>query len=253
MNDGLAPEAPVIISDTPPEEFLVPDIIELVRKGTHFTELRDGIIHVVSALTGHAIALMENIHNVPTRWRKRENFDGTITWVQEGLDSADRPAGRVLLFSPLIIDQMCSMMVEGDPHSDPPGRAIGITRICGRPGFPSYNEFCRWKRQHPWIHEMIEQARKDRAERLRDEAIEIADTAISAKDAPAKALRVEIRKWSAGVDNERYNPKTKVDAQINIPTQIIVQTGIERPAQPAPAPLLGAPGSPPGLPAPEGE
>ena len=35
-------------------------------------------------------------------------------------------------------------------------------------------------------------------------------------------------KWAAGVEDRRYTASTKVEATVSVPTQIVVQTGIDR-------------------------
>ncbi len=63
---------------------------------------------------------------------------------------------------------------------------------------------------------------------MRDLALQEALKTNDKNDAPAQALKVETYKWAAAMDHERYNPRTKVEATINTPTQIIVNTGIVR-------------------------
>lgn len=232
MTDTLLPsEAPPVVSEGIPPAFQAPDIADLLRKGTHFTEKRGDTLHVVEAATGNSLALLESHHRIPTHFVRYENPDGTITWCQEGIAKPE-PNLRALAFSPLVIDEICRRIVEGE----------GLTNICGKPGMPTYNEFCRWRRAHAWIEDHLRMARSDRAEKLRDEAIQIADQATDARDTPAKQLRAEVRKWAASVDNERYNPRTKVEATINAPTAIIVHTGIQRDVTPEPTKAL-PPGS----------
>lgn len=93
---------------------------------------------------------------------------------------------------------------------------------------PSYPTLRAWAKQHPWIDEHLNQARRDRAETLRDKAVFTAETSESKDPIDSAALKVDTYKWAAGVDNEKYNPKTKVEATISTPTQIVVYTGIDR-------------------------
>lgn len=95
---------------------------------------------------------------------------------------------------------------------------------------PSYTTFCRWRREHPWIEEHIERARRDRAEHYRDKVLLEAEIATSSKD-PINATntKIDAYKWAAGIDKpEVYSPKAKLEATVNVPTQIIVATGIDR-------------------------
>jgi hypothetical protein len=47
-------------------------------------------------------------------------------------------------------------------------------------------------------------------------------------DTPAKQLQVETLKWLSGVDDPKYKQNAKVDVALTAPTQIIVNTGIDR-------------------------
>jgi hypothetical protein len=205
-----------------PEEFAVPDIMDLVRRGTHHTAILDGVVHIVDSRTGTSLALTTANPGANERYIPTRTPDGATIWKLESVqhvESTLKPA----YYSPIIVDDICRQVAEGG----------SVSKICnGRNGMPSYNEFCRWRRAHPWIVEALDRAREDRAERLRDEALDLADEAVSVKDAAAQALKVETRKWAASVDSPRYNPKTKVEATLNVPTQIVVMTGIERDVSP---------------------
>lgn len=93
---------------------------------------------------------------------------------------------------------------------------------------PTYAQLRLWARTHPWIDEELERARRDRAETMRDNALDSALEATDKNNAPAQALKTDTYRWLAGIDNEKYNPKTKVEATVNTPTQVIVYTGIDR-------------------------
>lgn len=93
---------------------------------------------------------------------------------------------------------------------------------------PRYAQLRMWAKAHPWIDQELDRARRDRAESLRDKAVETAETATARDPVDAASLKVDTYKWAAGVDHEKYNPKTKVEASINTPTQIVVFTGIDR-------------------------
>lgn len=92
---------------------------------------------------------------------------------------------------------------------------------------PSYATLCRWRRIHPWIDERLHEARIDRAERLRDEAMELIEGTIDKDEVAAVTLKHKAKVWAAGVDDpNRYSPKAKIEATVNNPTQILVYTGI---------------------------
>ncbi len=126
-------------------------------------------------------------------------------------------------YNEIIADLICNAIAEGS----------SLTRVCKLKGFPSYVQVCHWRRMHPAFEEALSKARADRAETLRDDAMEIVDTVNEDQDAIAKAkLRADTRKWSAGVDNNAYSPKAKVEASLNVPMQILISTGIKRDVTP---------------------
>ena len=196
------------------------DILELLRLGTHYTEKVGDKIHVVNVKTGETyIMYAASTAKVPQKLELVILEDGTKVWTQEALVASTRHT-RSLEFSPVIIDLMCQEVLDGK----------GISEICKIPGMPTYTLLCRWRREHPWVEDALARARKDRGEVFRDKAVKEADLATSNKDPlGASNLRVETYKWAAAVDEpERYSPRSKVEAQVSAPTQIIIHTGIDR-------------------------
>jgi len=134
-------------------------------------------------------------------------------------DIRERPATLKLAtaYSELILEIICNQLVEGK----------SIKEICAAPDMPSYSTLCSWKRNIPGVEDKLHQAREDRAEYLRDEAmeeiLECDEDTVASASAKHKALV-----WAAGVDNARYSPKAKLEATLVAPTQIIVNTGIRR-------------------------
>jgi hypothetical protein len=103
-----------------------------------------------------------------------------------------------------------------------------LAKICKREGMPPYHVVSRWRRDSGEFKEMMEMARVDRAEMLRDKAMEEAEQA-DETDVASRKLKHDAYKWAAGVDDHaRYSPKAKVEGTINLPTQIVISTGISR-------------------------
>ena len=194
-----------------------PDIKTLLSDGIHFAERKGDMIHVINALTAHTAIIFPAIPTPsPITFVQQQQPSGEITWVPS--DRHDVVTiDRLRVYNPAIIDIICSRIVEG----------ASLSEICKQPDMPTYATLCRWRRREPWIAEVLEQARRDRAEYLRDQALSEA-LAADEDNAAAKRLVVETYKWAASVDHEKYNPKTKIDATITAPTQIIVATGIDR-------------------------
>lgn len=157
-------------------------------------------------------------------WRVVNLNTGQVVW--------SRPRNPVVevgnskpqwVYQPALVDELCQAIVEGG----------SLTLLCDGKKFPPYAQFCRWRRLHPEINEQLEQARRDRAERMRDLALVEAMAATNKHDAPAQQLKVETLKWMAGTDDVRYKQNAKVDVALAAPTLIQVVTGIER-AEPRP-------------------
>lgn len=95
---------------------------------------------------------------------------------------------------------------------------------------PSYAMLCRWKRQNSDFAKQLVEAKQDRAEMLRDQVLDIADTVDEDSDAVAKArLRAESRKWAAGADAPQvYSGKAQIDKGGPGAVTIVISTGIDR-------------------------
>jgi hypothetical protein len=122
-------------------------------------------------------------------------------------------------YSEYIVSRILERVTEG----------AALTSLCKEVGMPSYAQLCRWMRLHPWIRQGLEDARLARAEVFRDRIALESEKAESYKDPiEATKVRIDASKWLAGVDDARYKSNNKIEAVINVPTQIIVQTGISR-------------------------
>lgn len=102
------------------------------------------------------------------------------------------------------VDRIIERVAEGDSLKII-AEEIGISR-----------SFLSWKvNAIPGVKERLVQARKSRADKWAEEAIEIADTVDADPNQINKArLRIDSRKWLAGVDDpDRFGQK---QAQVNI-------------------------------------
>jgi hypothetical protein len=181
------------------------------------------LLEIVDVKTGKPIAIQRSMEDIATHHRdklvKHELPDGSTIFLEKGLNPdhvAYQP--RAYNVSKLVIEVICQKIAEGG----------SLTKICKQPSMPSYAIFSRWRRENPWIEEMIGKARLDRAEYMRDLAL---DEAIGASEdeVGAHRLRVDTFKWAASIDDAaKYSPKTKVQAEITSPLQIMVSTGIIR-------------------------
>lgn len=201
------------------------DLLALIRAGTHFVEKKGTKLHVIECLTGNIVCILsEN-----TQGFQKEQLvpvtlhDGTKVWTQPALAPSVLMT-HVVVLNPLVIDLMCQQIVLGK----------SITEICTMDGFPSYTTYCRWRREHAWIDKAVEKAKQDRADYYRDKVMDEAERAHSTKD-PINATnaKIDAYKWAASVDNPGvYSPKAKIEATMNVPTQINIITGIDREKEP---------------------
>lgn len=196
------------------------NITELLRDGRHFAEKRGDRIHIVDSLTGNTYVAYGDSRDghIPTRFVEHTLPTGVKIWIEEGIEPVPSTSGRHLAFSPHIIDLLCQRVAQGE----------AVTEICQTEGMPKYAQLRQWARIHTWIDQELERARRDRAESLRDKALRVALDSVSKDPVDADKLKVDTLKWTAGVDHEKYNPKTKVEATVSTPTMIVVQTGIDR-------------------------
>lgn len=192
------------------------DLQDLLASG-HYSEVRGGLIYIVNATTGATKAIIPRSWDTATSLVPHILPTGVTVYSPEGVPPIT-PQVREVLHNPLVVDLICQRISEG----------ASLTQVCKEPGMPTYNTLMKWRRHHDYIDKALHEARVDRAEGLRDKAVEEAEQAQSRDPVAASALRVDTYKWAAGVDNPRYSPKAKVEATITAPTQIVVNTGIDR-------------------------
>lgn len=178
-----------------------------------------GLIEIIDEVSGKILRVQQNSDGIEADFTSHQLITGETVLLEKGLGPSDLLGIKHKIFSQVLVDLICQRIAEGG----------NLTKICKEPGMPSYNTVCSWRRSHPHIIEQLDMSRRDRAEFLRDAAVQEAVDATSSKDEViASALRVETFKWAAGVDDVKYSPRAKVDVAMSIPTQIIVQTGIDR-------------------------
>ena len=143
--------------------------------------------------------------------------DGTIALVAKGVDVNLATMHRSWVYNQSVADLFCQLVAEGK----------GVTAASREPGMPPYSIVCRWRRERPEFARQLEEARKDRAEGMRDKAMATAEGA-DEDNIQVDKLKVETYKWAAGVDDQNKYGAKKVQLDENTPLQIIVNTGIVR-------------------------
>lgn len=201
------------------------DITKFASDVNHYSEKVGDELYIKEVMTGSTVLIVDQAALFDRRKPRMEIVyleDGTPFFTALGTD-AQFEVAHGIEFSPFIIDVICQKIVEGPVSS--------LSKICKMPGMPSYTSLMKWRRANPWIDEQLEKARYDRAEVLRDEALDHAMEATNKDNAPAAGLKYEAKRWAAGIDNTKYSPKSKVDVAISQPTIIQVVTGIDRETQ----------------------
>jgi hypothetical protein len=186
----------------------------------YFSELnkKTGLIESYDMVTGDLVAVSGSPYTVDFSHKYKEVTlpSGRVVRVDQGVDTS-LLVHVAKEYNPTVVEIICQKITEGG----------SLTRVCQEPGMPSYQTICRWRRIHPEVDEMLGRARRDRAEYLRDKALETAEYADEEEVNSAK-LRVETYKWAAGKDApdrfESKGPSTNIVA----PTTIIISTGIDR-------------------------
>lgn len=180
-----------------------------------------GLLELIDMKTGGVVAIQKSQDSYLLERREllveHKLPSGEVVLLEKGIDPRLVAQHQFMKCNQLIVDLICQDIAEG-------GR---ITKICTKQGFPSYAQFCAWRRAHPHIQKQLEEAYRDRAETLREKVLDEADRAEESTINESR-VRIDAFKWVAGVDNPRFSPKAKVEATINTPTQIIVHTGIDR-------------------------
>ena len=220
MSDNKPVPAPKPTGNTP--DFKSPDfdLEAYASNGSNFTEIIGDDLHIRDIMTGETRMIVDRLALFSRKRPPMEIVyleDGTPYLTEVGREIVVQPESGPV-FSDFIVHMICQKIVEGK----------NLSKICKTPGMPSYHAFCTWRRAYPWINEALEKSRQDRAELLRDEALDEAMSAQNKNDAPAASLRYEAKKWAAGVDNVKYSPKAKMEVGVTMPTQINIITGIDR-------------------------
>jgi hypothetical protein len=104
---------------------------------------------------------------------------------------------------------------------------MSLTSICKLPGFPSYATLCRWKKINPGIVAQLDEARRDRAEAMRDKLYETMEQ-MDEDNLDSSKARIDALKYLAGVDDKQKYGNAKQELVASGPMQIIINTGINR-------------------------
>lgn len=202
------------------------DLPTLISSNKVYLHRRLEQIFVKDVLTHETLAVY-GVHG--TKYvaydKVEDTATGTIRWCNplESVSVNDLVETNTVPYSEYVVSRLLERVAEGE----------ALTKICKDAEMPSYSQLMRWMKLHPWIRQGLEEARLARAEFHRDRVMEESEKAESYKDPiQATQVRIDANKWLASMDDPRYKNNAKVEAHIAMPTQIVVQTGIQRDVTP---------------------
>jgi hypothetical protein len=188
----------------------------------------DGIIRVFEMATGKVVAILGSqlqLSEIPQELVEITRADGTKVWAQKNVALDDSALGmKPAPYSKAVCDILCQRVANGE----------NLVKVLKEPGMPTYSQVKRWARQNPEFDQAMEQAHKDAADYLADRALEVAEKAYEDGVGASQMVKVQhltdIIKWRAGVNNpKKFANNLKAQLEVNLPVQIIVNTGIRRP------------------------
>lgn len=197
------------------------DITSSLADGKHFARKNaQGYTELVDSLSGIVVAIL----GAPESFGEREPIleqrltrSGHTILVESSLPANVAENLKNQKFNPYAVDLLCEKIINGK----------NITEACKEPGMPSYTVLQHWKRMHPEIIKQIEEAKAARAEWKAEEALRIAmDNEDFKFPTQAAKLKVDTLMQTAGFDNSKFSPKSKVDVAIQQPVQVVIVTGV---------------------------
>lgn len=107
-----------------------------------------------------------------------------------------------------------------------------IQKACKEAGI-TYPTYCRWRKKYTDFRDMVDEARKDRAEVYFDKIAETVEATEASEDEIALArLKVDAYKYISRVsDSRRFGDKQQIAATVGI-ARLVVDTGIRREGEP---------------------
>lgn len=190
-----------------------------------------GLIEAYDPISGVLLGVQQSRDDILTlapriadRMRLIKLEDGREIWLEHGINPDRIPTNFKWKYSDIYAAMICEQITLGKT----------LTQICNMQGYPSYSAVCRWRREVPQFKEMLDDAKRDRAEQKVDEALQIVDELKmpTSEEIQHAKLRADMRKWYAEKDDAaKFGSKLKVQADV-VSTTLVVHTGILRPGDP---------------------
>ena len=178
-----------------------------------------GLIEAIDIMTGRVLAVQSSEADILSgkadRVTRINTPEGPI-FIENSLNFDMVGRLKSYPYSKTLGDLICEQIVHGK----------SIQAACEEMNIP-YSIVLHWSRQHPEFKEAMAQAKKDRAEWMHGELLEVARTKADTK------THIEALKWSAEKDDpEKFGARTKISGDPNAPVSFIIDTGIRRDVTP---------------------
>lgn len=207
-------------------------ITQTVERKTRLTEQEDGAIVAYDSLTesdkmlfpapGKPMKRGKRLPDAPFyAWVIQEDGSKKLTPIQS---AADIPNSKLAKFpySDVVADKIAMLVAEG----------ASISQIAQLQGFPTYSIIKNWEATMPAFKELIQQARKDRAEVYNDKIHAVAEKATEWNSKASKIKLEAYKHLAATGDPEQFGSRTKIVGDKDQPVAFFVDTGIPRPPLP---------------------
>jgi hypothetical protein len=192
-----------------------------------------GLIELVNLHTGEVLCV------------QRDPNDDWLTKRFDNLVAIDTPQGRVwiektldpsrvflskkqkIAYSQFWADLIANNMINDNMTFIKASEALGLP----------FSTVAEWRRRYPEFATILENAKKDQAEKYADEAIttarDLANQPNSKDKTPAASLKVKTLQWAAEkADPNQYGQRVNIQADVKQTVHVRLETGIRRPGDP---------------------
>lgn len=184
-----------------------------------------GLYEAYDQISGKLIAVIgdqNRLADYPQSFVEHETTEGKIL-VQVGVGVDFTPGTRKIPYNSIITNLICEKIIGG----------MTLTELSRLPGMPSYSTLSAWKKKYPEFNERIEDAYKERASFLAEQAVEeIQKLELGEHDSEdASVVRTKsdgLFKAASFGNREKFGTQTKVTGTVTTAVQLVVNTGINR-------------------------
>lgn len=181
----------------------------------------DGEMEIIDIFTGNVVAVQKSREDIlfgnAERMVLQVMPDGQRVHVERTL--GEKPSINRYRYSDLQGTAIAHLIADGKT----------VREISRLPGFPPVQIIRSWRRHNSEFEELIQIAKKDRAEYFQEKALDAVANVQSKDDASAAKVKLEAYRWAASVDDpDTFGNKTKISGDPNAPLTLMIDTGIRR-------------------------